>query len=134
MTVKSFKILKNRIIKNNKGSIIKYINKSQNHFKGFGEVYFSEIKYNKIKGWNYHKKFTCIITVPHGLVEFFIFGSSNKLKKIKISKNNILVIPPKNWFAFKSLKKISVLANCINGLHSEKETKKSNFINNIKIK
>ena len=54
---------KNKIIKNPKGNIIKYLSKKDKIYKGFGEVYFSEIKKNKIKGWNLHKKYTCIITV-----------------------------------------------------------------------
>lgn len=133
MTVKLVKVLKNRIIKNKKGSIIKYISNKEKNFLGFGEVYFSEIKYKKTKGWNYHKKYTCIITVPLGLVEFSIFNSKKRLIKKKISKKEILIIPPKNWFSFKSLKKNSLVANFINGIHLDKETKKSNLINNIKI-
>ena len=133
MTVKSVKVVKNRIIKNNKGSIIKYVSKIENFFLGFGEVYFSEIKYKKTKGWNYHKKYTCIITVPSGLVEFSIFNNKKKLIKKKISKKEILIIPPKNWFSFKSLRKNSLIANFINGTHLVNETKKSNSINNIKI-
>ena len=133
MTVKLVKVLKNRIIKNKKVSIIKYISNKEKNFLGFGEVYFSEIKYKKTKGWNYHKKYTCIITVPLGLVEFSIFNSKKRLIKKKISKKEILIIPPKNWFSFKSLKKNSLVANFINGIHLDKETKKSNLINNIKI-
>ena len=49
MTVKSFKILKNKIIKNKKGSIIKFITKKNIYFKSFGEIYFSEINANKTK-------------------------------------------------------------------------------------
>ena len=52
MTVKLVKVLKNRIIKNKKGSIIKYISNKEKNFLGFGEVYFSEIKYKKTKAEN----------------------------------------------------------------------------------
>ena len=133
MTVKSIKLLKTKVIRSKKGSIIKYLNKKEKFFSGFGEIYFSEIKLNKTKGWNYHKKYTCIITVPSGQVEFLIINNKNKLIRKKISKNKLLVIPPKNWFAFKSLKKNSIVANLINGVHSNKETKKSNIIKNIEI-
>ena len=74
MTVKSVRVLKNKNIYNKKGSIIKFINNREKNFKRFGEIYFSEIKLKKIKGWNYHKKYTCIITVPYGLVEFYFFN------------------------------------------------------------
>ena len=58
MTVKSVRVLKNKNIYNKKGSIIKFINNREKNFKRFGEIYFSEIKLKKIKGWNYHKKYT----------------------------------------------------------------------------
>ena len=74
MTIKSIKLIKNKIIKNKKGEIIKFINKNNKYFSGFGEVYFSEIKKNKIKGWNIHYKYKCILTVPFGNVEFSFFN------------------------------------------------------------
>ena len=134
MTAKSFKVFKNIIIKNKKGSIIKYIDKKNNFFKSFGEIYFSEVKANKTKGWNLHKKYTCIITVPIGVVEFMIVNRNKKLSKKKITNKEVLIIPPGNWFAFKSLSKKSLVANLINGIHIDSETKKSKEIKNIFIK
>ena len=61
MTVKSIKFSKGKRIKNYKGDIIKFISKKNILFKKFGEIYFSEIKKNKIKGWNFHKKYTCLL-------------------------------------------------------------------------
>ncbi len=133
MTAKLVKLVKNKIIKNKKGSIIKFLKKGDKIFKSFGEIYFSEIKKNRIKGWNYHKKYTCIITVPSGKVEFKIVNPKQKLIKKKISKKETLIIPPRHWFSFKSLANNSVLVNFINGIHSDNETKKSKIIKNIKI-
>jgi len=42
-------------------------------------------------------------------------------------------VPAKIWFSFKSLSKISIVANCIEQPHSDKETLKSKKIKNIKI-
>ena len=44
MIAKSIKVLKNKIIRNKKGSIIKFINKYDKNFNAFGEIYFSEVK------------------------------------------------------------------------------------------
>lgn len=136
-TVKSFKIFKNTIIKNNKGDIIKFLNKKDKFFKSFAEIYFSEIKKNKIKGWNFHKKITCTICVPYGEVIFSIYNDKvKKLTKIVIGKKNkkIIQIPPKNWFSFQSKTKISLIANLTNFVHSKKENIKKNIINGIRIK
>ena len=55
MTVKSVKISRCNLIKNKKGNIIKFISKDNKLLSKFGEIYFSEIKKGKVKGWNYHK-------------------------------------------------------------------------------
>ena len=137
MTAKLIKISKKKIIKNYKGNIIKFINNKNNLFKKFDEVYFSEIKPNMIKGWNYHKKNTCLISVIIGKVKFFIFDPSKKklLKIILSEKNNkIIQIPSKLWFSFKSFSSKSILINIIDNVHSSKESLKSKNINGIIIK
>ena len=82
MTVRLIKIKKNKIILNRKGNIIKFIDKKTNGFRGFGEIYFCEIKKNKTKGWNTHHKFFSILSVPYGKVEFVFFDPKKKIKKI----------------------------------------------------
>lgn len=134
---KSVKIINCKIIKNKKGDIIKYLNKKNNIYKGFGEIYFSEIKKNHTKGWNFHKKNTCTISVPMGSVNFNIFNpQNNKLIKITIGKKNhkIIQIPPGFWFSFKSNTRISLVANFMNHIHTKKEAKKNSIINSIEIK
>ena len=133
MTVRLIKIKKNKIILNRKGNIIKFIDKKTNGFRGFGEIYFSEIKKNKIKGWNLHKKFTCILTVPIGNVEFIILSNKNSFLRRRIDSKKKIIIPPNNWFCFKSIAKKSIIVNVINGPHSKKETEKKSIIKNIKI-
>ena len=54
--IKKIKVFKLKKIKNNLGNITKFINKNDKFFKKFGEVYFSDIKKDKEKGWNLHKK------------------------------------------------------------------------------
>lgn len=141
MKIAGIKFFNKKILKNKKGDILKYISKKDFFFKKFGEVYFSEIKKNKTKGWNLHKKCTCLLSAPYGNVKFtFIDGrkkSKTYNKKIisKINKKNykIILVPAKIWFSFKSLSKISIVANCIEQPHSDKETLKSKKIKNIKI-
>ncbi len=137
MKIIGLKIIKKKIIKNSKGDIIKYINKKDRIFKKFGEAYFSEIKKNKIKGWNLHKKNDCIISVPHGIVLFnFVDGRKNsktfkKKKKIILKKKNhkVVLVPPGIWFSFQSLSKISIVSNILNNIHSKNETSKIKKLN-----
>lgn len=137
MTVNLIKKSKGKRIKNSKGDLIKFLSNQNLLFKRFGEIYFSEIKKNKTKGWNYHKRFTCVLFVPSGKVKFLVYNPLlNKTNKIILSDKNlkILQIPPKNWFNFKSLAKKSIVTNILSGIHDKNETKKTNIIQNIKIK
>lgn len=136
-TVKSIRIISGKIIKNNKGDIIKFLDRKNKFFKGFGDIYFSEIHKNKFKGWNYHKKNTCTIIAPMGEVNFRIFNPINKkMFKISIGKRNnkIIQIPPGFWFSFTTKNKKSLIANFMNFPHKKNETLKKNTINGITIK
>ena len=121
------KIYKLNKLKNLKGDVLKYLNKNNKYFKKFGEIYLTEIKKKKIKGWNFHKKCQCLLTVPVGKVKFeFAEKISGRKKVIIIGKKNysIIVVPPRIWFNFTSLEKISLVVNTINEIHNNKETLK----------
>ena len=56
------------------------------------EIYFTEIKYNKVKGWIKHNKISCNLIVPIGKVKFLFLSKKNKKKRNhyrrkKLSKN-----------------------------------------------
>jgi len=138
MIARSIKLRKNKIIPNQKGDIIKFINKNSKDFSRFGEIYFSEVKKNKTKGWNIHYRYQCILAVPFGEIDFSFFNSTSKkknIRKIVISKKNnySIVVPPGTWFSFKSNVKLSIVTNLLSGIHDNKESDKSNIINGIKI-
>ncbi len=121
------KKIKLKIIKNRKGDLLKYLTKSDKYLSKFGETYFNEIKKNQKKGWILHKKYFCLLAVPYGKVEFnYKKNIKKKANKIILSKNNysLIVVPPKTWFSFKGVSKISLLANTINGIHDDKESVK----------
>lgn len=127
MSVSKIKIIKLVKFNNPIGDTMKYLSKKSNFFKGFGEIYFSEIKKNKVKGWNYHKKYWCLLCVPFGEVKFdFKNNANSRVKSITIGKKNysMIVVPPKIYFSFKSKVAISLVANTINGVHNENETLK----------
>ena len=41
---------------------------------GFGEAYFSSIKFKETKGWKRHHKMTLNIIVPFGEIQFALFA------------------------------------------------------------
>jgi len=127
MSLSKIKIIKLKISTNPKGDVLKYLTRKNKYFKKFGEVYFTEIKKNKVKGWNFHKKCWCLLTVPYGKVKFtFAENINSKKKTIIIGKKNysLIVVPPRIWFNFMSIKKISLVVNTLNHVHNKNETLK----------
>lgn len=124
---------KNKIIKNKKGNIYKIINKNDENYKKFGELYLSKINYNQIKGWKLHKRMFMNLFVPFGKIKIIIVNeldkSLNKQNNCKFksyiisSRNNYIInIPPKKWFGFKGLSKPnSILGNFSNIIHNDNE-------------
>ena len=130
MTVKLIKIFKNKVVKNKKGNLVKFISTKDKFFKKFGEIYFNEIKYEKQKGWIKHSKNTCLIQCVTGEVKFHLIDNKNKEKYyiLKSNTGHVLKIPPGIWFSFTSLKQKSVVANMINNYHRDAESIKSKKI------
>jgi hypothetical protein len=120
------KVKKLKRIFNPNGDVIKYLDSKI--IKKFGEVYFSEIKYRKFKGWNKHLRLKCYLSVPKGKVKFFFY--LKKLKKLKTiivtSKSpKLLVISNNIWFKFTSLDKpFSIVVNFIKRKHKKNEVNK----------
>ena len=127
MSLSKIKIIKLKISTNPKGDVLKYLTRKNKYLKKFGEVYFTEIKKNKVKGWNFHKKCWCLLAVPYGKVKFtFAENINSKKKTIIIGKKNysLIVVPPRIWFNFMSIKKISLVVNTLNHVHNKNETLK----------
>ncbi len=93
-----------KVIPNLKGDIFHAIKSSSDGFFKFGEAYFSEIKFNEIKGWKMHKEMVLNLVVAIGEVQFVIFDGKSFFT-ITLSKNNYqrLTIQPNLWVAFKGL-------------------------------
>ena len=82
-SLNNIKEIKLKIFQNKKGNILRGFRKSKSIKFPFSEIYFSRIKYNKIKGWKYHTKMTMELFVPIGKVKFiFLMKIKSNLKKL----------------------------------------------------
>tara|TARA_B100000963_G_C22608305_1_gene663662 strand:- start:393 stop:776 length:384 start_codon:yes stop_codon:yes gene_type:complete len=126
MTVNKIKIFNGKIFKNKSGNLIKYISKKNIYFRKFGEVYFNHIKFKKTKGWIRHKKNNCLIQCVKGKVKFFFIDKDKNKKNLIISSSsgNVLLIPSKIWFSFKSILNDSIIVNMIEEPHDDNEIEK----------
>ena len=128
MGLSKIKTIKLKISTNPKGDVLKYLTRKNKYFKKFGEIYFTEIKKNKIKGWKKHKKNYSLLKTILGKVKFTFFYKDNFYSlNIKQADNLLIQIPPNVWFSFQGISKKNLLCNLMNKAHSDKEVENINL-------
>ena len=117
-----------KIISLDQGDVYHYLKKTDNGFKSFGEVYFSEIYAKQIKAWKRHLEMTLNLVVPYGNVRFvFIDDNGDILEKIIGQKNYLrLTVPPGIWFGFQGTSETpySLITNVSDIEHSPDEVER----------
>ena len=119
-----------KVIHHNKGNIFHILKKNQEGYHGFGEVYFSKIKFNNIKAWKKHYEMICNFVVVHGIIKIVVFDNRDKSKtknlfnEFVLSKDNYcrLTIPAGLWYGFKGVEECdNILLNFSNIKHNPAE-------------
>ena len=112
-------------IYNSKGDIFHGMKKSDKGFSGFGEVYFSTVNNNEIKGWKKHTKMTLNLVVVTGEIEFVVYDyDGDSFFNVKLSKKNYqrLTVKPNLWLAFRGLDNENMLLNLASIEHDPNES------------
>lgn len=119
-----------KIIPDERGKIMHMLKASDEHFKGFGEIYFSVVYPGVIKGWHLHKKMVLNYAVPSGQIKFVLYdpreGSKTKGKtqEIFLGEDHYMLVqvPPSVWNGFKGIgTKPAIVANCASLEHDPDE-------------
>jgi dTDP-4-dehydrorhamnose 3,5-epimerase len=130
MKIHDIKITPLKIISDNRGKVMHMLRKDSDVFDKFGEIYFSTINYESIKAWHLHKESTLNYVCIKGNVKLVLFDDRKEsptkgiLQEIILTPKNyfLVTIPPMIWNGFKGLdKEESIIANCLNMPHNEKE-------------
>jgi len=128
--IEGIKIIKKKIISDNRGKIMHMLRSDDRNFKHFGEIYFSQVYPKKIKAWHLHKKMTLNYVAVFGKIKLVLYDdrkrskSYGKIQEIIISERNhkLISIPPFIWNGFCSVgKEKAILANCSDIPHDKKE-------------
>jgi len=128
--IEGVKISHLKIISDDRGKIMHMIRADSPIFKKFGEIYFSTIYQNIIKGWHLHLRSTLNYACIKGKVKLVLFDdrknskTKNQYQEIILSpeKYFLVSIPPNIWNGFKGLDtNESIIANCLDNPHDEKE-------------
>lgn len=130
MKIEGVVITELKIIRDERGQVMHMMRNDSDVFKSFGEIYFSTIFENKIKAWHLHKEATLNYACISGEVKLVLYDDREKSKSkgeyediiLSPKKYFLITIPPNIWNGFKGLAKgESIIANCLNLPHNEKE-------------
>jgi dTDP-4-dehydrorhamnose 3,5-epimerase len=128
-----------KIIPHSLGNIFHGMKKSDRGYNGFGEIYLSSIKKNKIKAWKKHKKMTLNLIVIKGKIRF-VFYDDRKVSKtygtyseLILSKSNFsrITVPPMIWFGFQGLTNENLLINIADLEHNPEEIERLDIENSV---
>ena len=112
--MKSPKLFPLKVIEDDRGSVRHGIKQGQPTEFRFGELYFSEVKVGKVKGWKQHKRMTLNLFAASGAVRVVVVSNLvqpyaevpiEPTVDVELSINNHarLQVPPGWWVAFKGI-------------------------------
>jgi dTDP-4-dehydrorhamnose 3,5-epimerase len=109
-----------------RGTIYHMLRRSDPHFQQFGEIYFSSVYPDIVKGWHRHRQMTLNYACVFGRIKLVLFDEREKsptcgeLMEIFLGPANhsLVVIPPEIWNGFKGLSEpFAIVANCCTHEH-----------------
>ena len=119
-----------RQIADERGKIMHMLRCDAEHFDRFGEIYFSCVWPNVIKGWHLHKMMTLNYAVPIGHIKFVLFDertespSCGQVQELFLGESNycLVTVPPGVWNGFKGIgDRMAFVANCATLPHAPDE-------------
>ena len=113
-------------IPDERGTIFHMLKKTDSHFIEFGEIYFSTIYKEVIKGWHKHRDMTLNYACIFGRIKLVLYddrdrsATRGKIMEVFIGQDNyhLVIIPPGIWNGFKGMSEpYSIIANCCTHTH-----------------
>jgi dTDP-4-dehydrorhamnose 3,5-epimerase len=128
-------------IPDERGKIMHMLRADEPHFIQFGEVYFSVVYPDVIKGWHLHTRMTLNYAVISGMIKLVLYDerkdspTKGELQELFIGEDNYVLvqIPPGIYNGFKGIGvKPAIVANCSDIPHDSEEILRIDpFSNNI---
>jgi dTDP-4-dehydrorhamnose 3,5-epimerase len=115
-----------RRIPDERGTIMHMLRASDPHFIQFGEIYFSTVYREVVKGWHRHREMTLNYACVFGRIKLVLYDdredspTRGDLQEIFLGPENhaLVVIPPEVWNGFKGMSDpFAIVANCCTHAH-----------------
>jgi len=119
-----------RQIPDERGKVMHMLRADDQHFQGFGEIYFSTVNPAVIKGWHIHSRMTLNYACIAGQIKLVLYDeregspTHGTLQELFIGDSNYVLvrIPPMVWNGVKGLgQQPAIIANCASHPHDPEE-------------
>lgn len=128
-----------RQIPDERGKIMHMLRADDPHYEKFGEIYFSVIYPDVIKGWHLHTKMTLNFAVVSGMIKLVLYDARKEsptigeLQELYIGEDYyaLVKIPPGIYNGLKGIGvKPAIVANCSDIPHDPEESQKVDLFSN----
>ncbi len=121
-----------RRIPDERGTIYHMLRRTDPHFLEFGEIYFTSIYREVIKGWHRHVEMTLNYACIWGRVKLALYDeragspSHGTLAEWFLGPDDysLVTIPPGVWTGLKGMAELSIVANCATHPHDPSRTER----------
>jgi len=107
-------------IPDERGTVLHMLKRTDPHFREFGEIYFSTVYRDVVKGWHKHARMALNYCCVHGRIKLVLYDdreastTRGELQEIFLGPDNyaLVVVPENVWNGFKGMAAESIVANC----------------------
>jgi dTDP-4-dehydrorhamnose 3,5-epimerase len=112
-------------IPDERGTVHHMLARTDPHFIEFGEIYFTTVYRDVIKGWHRHREMTLNYACIWGRIKLVLFDDRDSSatrgevveRFLGPDDYSLVIIPPGVWNGFKGMAETSVVANCCTHPH-----------------
>lgn len=113
-------------IPDERGKVMHMLKRTDAHFAGFGEIYFSIVNPGAVKAWKKHLQMTLNLAVVHGSAKLVIHDERDgRFQEIVLGPEtnySLVTVPPGLWTGFIGVSpQPALLANCASLPHDPTE-------------
>lgn len=125
--IEGVQVIPLRRIPDERGTIMHMLRADDAHFQQFGEIYFSTIYKDVVKGWHWHSEMTLNYACVFGRIKLVLYDerdgspTQGELMELFLGPDNyaLVIIPPEVWNGFKGMHEpFSIVANCCTHVHN----------------
>jgi dTDP-4-dehydrorhamnose 3,5-epimerase len=130
-TIEGVRVLPLRRIPDERGTIFHMLRRDDPHFVEFGEIYFTSIFPDVVKGWHKHSEMTLNYACIFGRVKLVLYDdrpgstTSGTVQEVFLGPDNyaLVIIGPGIWNGLKGMSEPhAVVANCCTHPHDPSRT------------